>query len=581
MPVDEFPAARALTTGRAVDGAIVRFPRDQQEARILVHARPLVTGGEDRPTGVLVAFTDVTALWEARTALGRTEQQYQLIVENTPDIIARHEADGRYVYITPNCERFFGVGPDEIVGRLPSEVGFPAETAAAMKTGVAAVYATGEPSENEFALADHQGVGHNFQWRVFPEHDGGDRVASVVSVMQDVTARRQLEEQFLQSQKMEAVGRLAGGVAHDFNNLLTGIQAYVSFLLSALPETDPRRPDAEQIEGAANRAATLTRQLLAFSRRQVMQPRVIDLAEVVTDVEGMLRRIVGEDIIVTTHTSEPHGSVRADPGQIEQVILNLVVNARDAMAAGGSLDISVRDAEFGEQEIGGRSTADYQPPAGAYVALSIADSGPGIPEHLRARIFEPFFTTKDQDRGTGLGLSTVYGIVKQSGGHIVLDSEVGRGSTFTIYLPRTMDVSTAATPVRKAESKRGDETILLFEDDEMVRTLAVRALRSVGFGVIEAKNGEEALEQVRQHGADIDLVLTDVIMPGMNGRELIETIGRTNPGVPYLFMSGYTDDVISQHGIAPEDARFLEKPFTPSTLTRRIRQVLDRHGHSD
>jgi CheY-like chemotaxis protein len=289
----------------------------------------------------------------------------------------------------------------------------------------------------------------------------------------------------------------------------------------------------------------------------------------------MLRRIVGEDIALTTHTRTPHGSVRADPGQIEQVILNLVVNARDAMPGGGRIDIAVRDFDIAEHEPGPRPPADYQPPPGAYVALSVADTGPGIPEHLRRRVFEPFFTTRGQGGGSGLGLSTVYGIVKQSGGHIILDSGVGRGSTFTVYLPRTTGESIATAPVRRSDSKSGDETILLVEDDEMVRTLAVRALRSVGFRVIEAKNGEEALERVRDYGSAIDLVLTDVIMPGMNGRELIETIARTNPGVPYLLMSGYTEDVISQHGIAPEDARFLEKPFTPSTLTRRIRQILD------
>jgi PAS domain S-box-containing protein len=577
MPSSEFPATVALKTGRSVDDVIMRYARGPREARILVHARPLFAPAEDRPTGVLVAFTDVTALWEAKTALGQTEERYRLIVENTPDVIARHDRDGRYEYITPNCERFFGVGPDAIIGRLPGDIGLPVETAATMTGAIGAVFATGEPSDDEFDLADHEGTPHHFQWRAFPEYDGGHTIKSVVAILQDVTGRRRLEEQFLQSQKMEAVGRLAGGVAHDFNNLLTGVQAYVSFLLSALPEGDARRADAEQIEHAANRAAALTRQLLAFSRRQVMQPRVLDLTDVVSVVEAMLRRIVGEDIILTTRATGGHGSVRADPGQMEQVILNLVVNARDAMPAGGSIEIAVSSQVLQDDTPPSHSTADYQSPPGHYVTLSVTDTGPGIPEELHARVFEPFFTTKEQGRGTGLGLSTVYGIVKQSGGHIVLDSEVGRGSTFTVYLPRTAEVKPVAPAVQRPEAKRGDETILLVEDDEMVRTLAVRTLRSAGFNVIEAKNGEEALEQVREHGADIDLVLTDVIMPGMNGRQLIETIARTNPGVPYLFMSGYTDDVISQQGIALHDAQFLEKPFTPAILTRRIREVLGQH----
>jgi CheY-like chemotaxis protein len=371
---------------------------------------------------------------------------------------------------------------------------------------------------------------------------------------------------------MEAAGRLAGGIAHDFNNLLTAILGTAEILLSHLPPGDGFRDDVEEIKRAATRAANLTRQLLAFSRRQVLQPRTIDLDTLAHGVESLLRRLIGEHITLSVRTAPGLWLVRADPGQLEQVIVNLSVNARDAMPTGGSLVIDTANLTFEGTSHGAESIM----PPGDYVLLTVSDSGSGMDEETLRHVFEPFFTTKAPGKGTGLGLATVYGIVKQSGGFIYADSEPGRGSRFRIYLPR-VEGTPENTEVQPASTTpRASGLILLVEDEEAVRRLARRVLENVGYRVLEAASGFEALTLVERLDQPLDLVVTDVIMPGMSGQELSARLRATHPTLRILYVSGYTDDTILQHGNLLPNTAFLQKPFSPASLTERVREVIGR-----
>jgi two-component system, cell cycle sensor histidine kinase and response regulator CckA len=389
-----------------------------------------------------------------------------------------------------------------------------------------------------------------------------------------VTARRRLEEQYRQAQKMEAVGQLASGIAHDFNNLLTVINGYADLLLQSLPPADSSQELLEEIRRAGERAAGLTRQLLAFGRRQVLAPRVLDLNAVAADTEAMLRRVIGEDVRLATVPGPGLWPVRADPGQVEQVLLNLAVNARDAMPTGGRLTIETRNVELDDEYALAHAGAH----PGPHVLLAVSDTGCGMTDEVKARIFEPFFTTKGPGRGTGLGLATVYGIVTQSGGHLGVDSEAGAGTTFRVYLPR------AEGPVGEPKAgsgapapRRGAETVLLVEDDPAVRALNRHVLAGCGYTVVEAGDGDEAWRAaVRHAGGPIHLLVTDVVMPGQGGRALAERLLERHPGLKVLYVSGYTDDAVVRHGVLREAMNFLQKPFTPTALAHRVREVLDR-----
>ncbi len=408
--------------------------------------------------------------------------------------------------------------------------------------------------------------------------DATGAIVQSVGMVQDITERvrleeerDRLEEQFRQAQKMEAVGRLAGGVAHDFNNLLTVINSYAQFAVDDLPVDHPTRADIEQILVAGQRATALTRQLLAFGRKQLLEPRILDLNEVVGGLEKMLVRLIGEDIEFSISPGDGLHRITADPGQIEQVIMNLVVNARDAMPTGGTLTLKTANVDLDVQYASRHADAV----AGRYVMLAVVDDGAGMTSEVKEQIFEPFFTTKEKGAGTGLGLATVYGIIRQSGGHIQVQSAPDQGTTFQVFLPWVDAEKTARRSVADNTNLQGSETILVVEDEEGVRKLAHRILESSGYHVITAANGGEALLECEAHGDDIQLVLTDVVMPKMSGRNLADRLAETYPDMKVVFMSGYTDDALGQHNVLDDSVHFIAKPFTLPGLRQKIRQVLD------
>ena len=423
------------------------------------------------------------------------------------------------------------------------------------------------------------GVVPNGEYRVKQQH--GTQVLDVRSSafvpgmlaysVRDLTAQRRLEEELHQSRKMDAIGRLAGGVAHDFNNVLTAITCYSEILLSAFEETDDRRTDVLEIKKAARRAASLTGQLLAFSRRQVLQPRILDLNFVVDDMQRMLARMIGEDIHLTIRHDPDAQTVRADPGQLGQVIMNLAVNARDAMPSGGELTIETGSALLDAPLDHAHGTV----PPGDYATLRVADSGHGMSETVLAQVYEPFFTTKEKGRGTGLGLSTVYGIVSQSAGHITVTTTEGTGTTFTLYLPRIQERESeqdaATTP---AVATSGHETILFVEDDPAVRALVVRVLEAHGYDVVAAGDAKDALSAAAAHSGDIHLLVTDVVMPGWNGRELADKLAETRPGMRVLYLSGYADDALLRRGVTARHTWLLQKPFDTAALLGKIQEAL-------
>jgi two-component system cell cycle sensor histidine kinase/response regulator CckA len=410
--------------------------------------------------------------------------------------------------------------------------------------------------------------------------DARGALAQITGYLLDNTEQKKLEEQLRQAQKLEAVGKLAGGVAHDFNNLLTVISGYSEILFNNAAVDDPMRELIVEVRKAAERAGSLTRQLLAFSRKQMLQPQVVDLNTLVHESEKMLRRLIGEDIDLSTRLDPAVGKVKVDPGQIEQVVMNLAVNARDAMPTGGQLTIETQNVELDAGYAAQR--ADVRP--GPYVLLAVTDTGCGMSPETRTHIFEPFFTTKEAGKGTGLGLSTVFGIIKQSDGHIEVYSEPGQGTTFKIYLPRVEDAQEVHKSAPAAVGE-GTETILLAEDDSVVRSLAALALRSYGYTVLEARDGVEALQICRTHPDPIHLVISDVVMPRMSGRQLAGMVSSLRPQTRVLYLSGYTDDAVVRHGLVQGEVPFLQKPFTPNILARKIREVLEGpppvHGAPD
>jgi PAS domain S-box-containing protein len=493
-------------------------------------------------------------------------------IEQSAEAVVITDTRGTIEYVNPAFTRITGYSRDEVLGQNPRILKSDKHDPAFYHQLWATIL-KGEIWHGEIINRRKDGSLYTEQMNIAPIRCERGEITHFIATKEDVTIRKQLEQQLVLAQKMEAVGRLAGGVAHDFNNLLTIINGYAQLLTERSSPEDPRRDQLSEILRAGERAASLTRQLLAFSRQQVMEPRVLDLNSVVADLQKMLGRLIGEDVELVTALKPKLGHVKVDPGQIEQVIMNLAVNARDAMPEGGKLFIETSDVEIDENYA--RSHTSMIP--GKYVMVAVSDTGCGMDPETQAHIFEPFFTTKEKGRGTGLGLATVYGIVKQSGGFIWVYSEPGQGSTFKIYFPVVSeDVSKAKAAKVRTKPAKGSETLLIVEDEEAVRALVCETLQSKGYKILEAQGAEHALKISEQHTKPIHLLLTDVVMPQIGGKELAKRLSSLHPETKVLYMSGYTDDAIVRHGILERGTSFLQKPFAPDALVRKVREVLKR-----
>ncbi|HUG40684.1 MAG TPA: PAS domain S-box protein [Longimicrobiales bacterium] len=577
IPLDPSQASstsllEAVERGARWTGELMAARRDGSRFPALVVDTPILDA-DGNLAGYVAVATDISDRKTAEMALQASEEWSRALIEHSSDLTLVLDAERRIVYASPNRERILGSAPEPFVGKDSSALlrVHPEDREDAQRLWNE-VYASPGATVRAAVRVEHA----DGTWRTL-ECNGrnlleNEAVRGVVVNARDVTDRVQLEQQLLHAQKMEAIGSLAGGIAHDFNNILTGIQGHTQLSLEELPADHRVRPNLDEIARAADRAAQLTRQLLAFSRRQMMQPRVVDPNQTVRELRRMLTRLIGEDVVLSTELAEDPGCVLVDPGQIEQVILNLAVNARDAMPGGGELRIRTAPVELEARDL---ADAEGLEP-GPYVELDVSDTGGGMAPEVLERVFEPFFTTKELGKGTGLGLSTVYGIVKQSGGHIRVESLPNAGTTFRVFFPRVEGQPDREESRAAGGGARRGETVLLVEDDSTVRGLASRILSGRGYRVIEARNGAEAWSTFRADPAAIDLVLSDVVMPEMGGRELLERVMAERPGIPVILMSGYTDDIILRHGARDAGVAFLEKPFTPAALAEQVREALER-----
>jgi two-component system cell cycle sensor histidine kinase/response regulator CckA len=521
--------------------------------------------------GLLGICRDITERKRAEEEIRQSQQKLRIHFEHTPLAVVEWDLEFRVAAWNPAAERMFGYTREEAMGKHASFIvppHFRQHVDEVWKQLLQQSGGTRSTNDNVTKSGRHISC----EWYNTPLVDDPGRVLGVASLAQDVTERVALEERLRQSQKMEAIGRLAGGVAHDFNNLLTVILGYAQILADGVPAGSRLANSTGQIKSAAERAAGITRQLLAFSRKQVLSPRIINLNDTMMNLDSLLRRLIGEDIEVLTVADNDLGSVKADPGQIEQIIMNLALNARDAMPRGGKLTLETANTPLDEIY-----ASEHQPVAsGSYVMLAVSDTGLGMSPEVQARIFEPFFTTKEVGKGTGLGLSTVYGIVKQSGGYIWVYSEPDRGTTFKIYFPRVdQPAERLGADRRPNQALRGTETILLVEDDPQLCQLISSVLGQCGYKVLDAGGPEEGLAVANSHHQGIRLLITDVVMPGMNGRQLAEQILKISPTTRVLYISGYTNNAIVHYGVLDAGLWFLPKPFTLSALVGKVREVLD------
>jgi len=556
--------AATLSDGRRSDQ--YRFRHQDGRYRWIHDERRVVLDESGHPVEIVGSWVDVTEHREAEEARVRLAA----VVEQSAESIVITGLDGAIEYVNPAFEQLTGYTREELVARNP-RVLKSGKHDARFYRGLWASLLAGEAWSGHITNARKDGSLFQAAAVIFPVRGADGRVVNFVAGMHDVTHEQQIEDQLRQAQKMEIAGRLAGGVAHDFNNLITVITGRAQLLLRADGATPAQRRDIELIRETANHAAALTRQLLAFSRKQAILPRVIDLNSVIGHMKKMLGRLIGEDLELVIVPDPALGRVKADPGQIEQVVMNLVVNARDAMPEGGRITVTTANVRLDD----GVARKRVDLPPGDYVTLSVSDAGCGMDADTQAHVFEPFFTTKAADKGTGLGLSTVYGIVKQSDGDIVIESERGAGATFKIFLPRVDAVAEDEAQGPRVNLPRGSETVLVAEDEDSVRGVARELLSLCGYTVLEARNGREGLVLAGEHPGPIHLLLTDVVMPVMSGTELAQQLTAQRPAMKVLFMSGYTNDTVALRRIAEGEIPLLEKPFTTEALARQVRAVLD------
>ncbi len=546
----------------------------RREDRLHIGGREIWVSATAAPINddhVVVVIRDITEHKQTEETLRQREEYFRALIENTSDIILVQNADRTLRYVSPAVERVLGYRPEEVIGRKPSDFIHPDDQPLTQKILAELLEKPGATARVEFRLYHKdgsirtcEGIGKNLL------HDPA--VGGIVESVRDITERRTLEAQLQQAQRLQAIGKLAGGIAHDFNNLLTTILGYCDLLLNQISAGSSFRRDVVEIRKAAGRATSLTQQLLAFARRQILEPKVIDLNTIIAEMHKMLCRLIREDIDLVTVLPPGLWRVRADPTQIEQILMNLVINARDAMPEGGKLTIETGNVILDEAYA--RRHAGVQP--GPYVLLAVSDTGCGMDAQTLAQVFEPFFTTKQRGQGTGLGLATVYGIVKQSSGHIWAYSEPGRGTTMKIYLPRVDAPLTVIEDVpHSPPAIEASETILVVEDEEDVRNLIAEILGMKGYNLLLARHPAEAVDISRTHDGPIHLLITDVTLPEVDGRSLSEEIVQIRPSVRVLFISGYTENAIVHNGVLDEDVYFLQKPFAPEILLAKVREVLD------
>jgi PAS domain S-box-containing protein len=505
----------------------------------------------------------------AETALRESEQRFEKVFQASPvGITISTVAEGRYVDVNAAFLRMIGRTREEVIGRTSFDISFWRDPVD--RTRVMERLARGGGAAQELELTVQAKDGAIRHVLVALEQVDFSGTPCVVALVHDISGLKQLEQQLNQAQKMEAVGRLAGGVAHDFNNMLTVITSYGDLLLGDLPAGDTRRADIEEILKAARGAATLTRQLLAFSRQEVIQPRPISVNAIVAGTEKMLQRVIGEDIALESELAAEPSTVLCDPGQLEQIVMNLVVNARDAMPQGGKVRIVTTNATLDEPAL--RDLPFARP--GRYIVLTVSDTGIGMDATTQEHIFEPFFTTKEQGKGTGLGLATVYAVAKQAGGFVGVESAPGEGASFTVFLPAIDAPATRIEAESPGGLPRGTETVLLVEDATAVRSVIRQVLERLGYAVLDAADGQLALEVAARHHGPIDLVITDIVMPALGGREMAERLRKVRPEIRILYTSGYTDDAIVRSGVLDAQFVFMQKPFTPETLAAKVREAL-------
>ncbi len=580
LPLEELPAMVAQRERREVRDCIVgiRNLEDGKERWINVTSVPQFRGQDPAPYQVLTTFSDVTHIREAERALRAHEERFRVLVENASELVFILESDDTFKFASESFPRILGYTPAELIGTNALALVHQDD-----REHARAIVQHAIAHPHELVPFQLRAIHKSGSWRMFEavvrsmlDHPA---VEGIVVNARDITDRwlaeqalQQREAELRQAQKMEAIGRLAGGIAHDFNNVLTAISGHAEFLAEMFPPGEPAHADIDGIRTAADRAARLTAQLLAFSRTQLMQPVVLDLREIVLGMRQMLQRLLGEDIMLQTETEDRPVLVHADRTQLEQVLLNLAVNARDAMEDGGTLTLRASVAALSELTV----SRDTVIPSASYAVLAVEDTGAGIPSEIAEKIFEPFFTTKSRSQGSGLGLSTVYGIVKQSGGFVFFHSEPGQGTRFHVLLP--LYTAPADIMPRVSESTHDvaaePRTVLLVEDESNVRNMAERVLLRQGYQVVTAANGVEALRVMEQRQGAIDVVVTDVVMPEMSGPALATELARLYPDTAIVFMSGYTDNEIDSEGIRAAEATFLPKPFTPQELAQRVKAVM-------